>query len=245
MTTRLRAIAALTGAIGAMWTLSAGVTIYDAAADFSATMNPAGVWSYGWSPTLGGTFNLNTEVAAFGGGAIQWQGNQPPNADGNPSVFKNVSGSILNISSITMPVGALALHPGSGGQYSIVRFTAPSSGQYLISANFMGLDIYPTSTDVHVLINGASQFDGLVNGYGLPSTAFTPTYSTLSAGGIVDFVVGFNAGVGPDIPSPTFHNDSTGLTAVVTAIPEPTTVLASAWLLLPIGVSLLRRMRRA
>src|SRR5215469_1133382 len=31
---------------------------YDAVKDFSITSNPNGVWSYGWAPTLGGTFNL-------------------------------------------------------------------------------------------------------------------------------------------------------------------------------------------
>jgi hypothetical protein len=35
--------------------------IFNAAADFSATKNPNGVWSYGWSPTLGGTFVLDAD----------------------------------------------------------------------------------------------------------------------------------------------------------------------------------------
>lgn len=35
--------------------------IYDAAADFSPTSNPNGVWSYGWSATLGGAFQLYTQ----------------------------------------------------------------------------------------------------------------------------------------------------------------------------------------
>jgi hypothetical protein len=46
------------------------------------------------------------------------------------------------------------LHPGSLGQYSVVRWTAPVSNSYLIAGFFVGIDPQPTTTEVHVLLNG-------------------------------------------------------------------------------------------
>jgi hypothetical protein len=228
----------------------ASATLYDAAAGFSTSANPNGFWEYGWSPTLGGTLTLDTDsIQNLGNvnGVVQWRGDQPPNADGNPSVFKNTTGSQQTIGSILMPNGALALHPGSAGQDSIVRFTAPTAGQYLISAAFSGLDkAGPTSTDVHVLVNSVVQFTAFVNGYGSGSSipsSFSSTF-TLSAGETVDFAVGYNGGSGQDANGPNFYYDSTRLQATVSAVPEPTTMIAGALLLLPFGASTLRILRR-
>ena len=41
--------------------------VYDAAADFSPTNNPNGVWSYGWSSSLGSTFNLDVSSTTVDG----------------------------------------------------------------------------------------------------------------------------------------------------------------------------------
>ena len=212
-------------------------TIYNAADDFSSTSNPTGVWSYGWSPTLGGAFNVDTDsTQALGGisGLVQWRGDQPAQADGNPSVFKNTTASPIVFSSITLPAGALALHPGSAGQDAVIQFTAPSAGQYSISAIFTGQDSEgPTSTDVHVYVGTTSVFDNLVNGFVPNSTAsLVPSLFNLSQGETVDFIVG-NGGNG-------FNNDATGLQADITAVPESTTMIAGLLLLLPFGAGLLR-----
>ena len=42
------------------------------------------------------------------------------------------------------------------GQYSLVRFTAPSAGIYAISARFEGVHFGLSTTDVHVLHNAAA-----------------------------------------------------------------------------------------
>jgi len=215
-------------------------TLYDAAADFSATSNPTGVWAYGWSQTLGSAFNLDTakNPDLLGvSGVVQWQGNQPPGADGNPSVFENTTGSTVQVGSITMQANSLAFHPGSGGQYSVVQFTAPSAGDYLISATFQGDDsVGPTTTGVNVLVGGNSVFTSIIDGFG-PSSAKSlgSTLVSLSQNETVDFTVVLNG---------KFDYDSTGLQASVTSVPEPTTMIAGALLLLPFGASTLRILRK-
>src|SRR5258708_33770925 len=47
--------------------VSAQATSWDAAIDFSASANPTGAWSYGWSIGRGSAFNLST-VAGMAGG---------------------------------------------------------------------------------------------------------------------------------------------------------------------------------
>ena len=235
------------GVATAVLTLSAQAALYDAATDFSSTSNPNGVWSYGWSQTLGAAFNSDTDVQNLGSGVVQWRGDQPPNADGNPSVFKNTTASQVTIGTVTMPANSLAFHPGSAGQDSVVRFTAPTAGSYLVAATFAGLDyVGPTSTDVHVMVGGVSYFSSVVNGFGPGSaTSLGSILVSLSASETVDFAVGNNGGnVGQDANGPTFYYDSTGLQATVTAIPEPATMIAGTLLLLPFGASTLRILRR-
>jgi hypothetical protein len=203
----------------------AGV-VYDAAADFSATSNPNGVWSYGESATLGSPFQIYTQAG-------------PDNADlppanlldtwnngtrGNytvPSVVHN--GTAIPISfngTITVQPGELGFHPGPLGQYSIVRFTTAIAGSYTLASAFQPMDSLAT-TDVHVLLNGVSIFDGFVNP-GDP-TSFN-TGLVLGAGDRIDFAVGIGS-------NGNYSNDATGLSATLTtsAVPEaPTLVLGLA-----------------
>ena len=58
--------------------------------------------------------------------------------------------------------GRLALHPGPKGEYCVLRWTAPTAGEYAVSAKFTGIAQQAT-TDVHVLHQGKRLFDGFVN----------------------------------------------------------------------------------
>lgn len=103
----------------------------------------------------------------------------------------------------------MSLHPGQAGEYSYVRWKAPAGGTYLVEASFTGIDFGGGTTDVHVLHNGISLFDGLVNGYG--STASLPvTPVTVLAGDTLDFAVGFGS-------NGNYYFDNTGLTATIRA----------------------------
>ncbi len=190
---------------------------YDAAADFSTTNNPNGVWSYGNSATLGGAFNLFSTNGTYEG-IDYWNFNGSQGA--SPLVYHNGTASpITYYDSILVQPGELALHPGSGStdEFTIVRFTAPSAGSYMLDAAFSGIDfIGPTTTDVHVLVDGVSIFDGDVNAYG-PGPSFSTTQSLL-AGDTIDFVVGRGS-------NGTYNYDSTGLAADIRPVPEPASLL--------------------
>ncbi len=141
-------------------------TTYNAAADFSAASNPNGVWSYGWTPSLGGSFMKDSDhVDTHGSGIDEWRGDLA--GDGNPLVTRNATAANLIIDGVLHPVGQLIQHPGPGGQDSVVRWTAPADGLVTVQAIFTGADSSAgTTTDVHVLHDGMDIFDGNVTGYG-------------------------------------------------------------------------------
>lgn len=207
--------------------------VYDAAADFSSTSNPNGVWSYGWEASTGATFILDTDHLDSGT-ISSWRGDIA--GDGNPGVYRNDTGAAVSLGTVVFPPDtALLFHPGPGGQNAVVRFTAPATGSYVVQAGFTGQDfVGGTTTDVHVLDNNVSIFNGAVNGYG-NFTGLSPDTLFLTAGDTIDFTVGYgNNG--------TFLYDSTRLDATITTAGVPdggsTLGLLSFGLL---GLGLLRR----
>lgn len=198
----------------------------DAAADFSLASNPNGVWTYGWSTTLGGPVTLDLTTATSGS-IIQWRGDLA--GDGNPSLFKNTSGSTVVSGTVTLAPFQLLMHPGPGGEFSVLRYTATAAGLYSVNAGFIGQD--STTTDVHVLLNGVSFYDNTVTGFG-NSNAYAGTQSLL-VGDTLDVFVGYGS-------NGSFYNDSTGVDFRVSAVPEPASLLA-----LGLGAVALLRRRRA
>jgi hypothetical protein len=192
----------------------ASAQLYDAAADFSLSSNPNGAWRYGFSETLGSAFLLDTANKSDPAGIVDaWLGNRWQ--DGNPVVSHNRTNTTVALSTVVWQPYQLIQHPGPSGEISVLRWTAPTSGQYRIDAGFIGQDVVGTTTDVHVLLNDVSLFDGAVDGY-QNATSFTST-RILSAGDRVDFAVG----VGSD---GSFGFDSTGVSARLTAVPAPAAV---------------------
>ena len=115
------------------------------------------------------------------------------------------------------------MFPGEGGQYATARWTSPAAGTVKISSLFTGQSPLGTSTDVHVVRNGASIYDGHVSGFNGTSPSFsdrsgaTPSraYSgqvSVALGDIIDFCVGY--GTGGSV------NDATGVSATI--IPSTT-----------------------
>jgi ELWxxDGT repeat protein len=184
--------------------------LYDAAIAFSATDNPNGVWSYGWSPALGADFVQDTSHRNVAG-IDSWMGEQA--GDGNPSVTHNGTTDPITPGSMTWQPGQLGFHPGPNGQYAVVRWTAPRAGALSLAAAFSGLDfVGPTTTDVHVLHNNAPLFDGEVLDFGAgPSIATT---LAVLAGDTIDFAVGYGR-------NGTFDCDTTGLDAFISYNDSP------------------------
>jgi hypothetical protein len=188
---------------------SAGAKSFDAVSDFSIKANPNEVWSYGWSASLGATLKLysvtdTTSVA----GISAWLASGTYPAD-PPYVAHNDTATEICFLTVCVPPTYLHLHPGSGGQYSLVRWTAPTGGTFAISGAFEGLDFAgPTTTDVHVVVNSReSLLSGPITSYDLPlSFLFT---AKLKRGDTVDLAVGLGA-------DGTFVSDSTGVRCTIT-----------------------------
>ena len=203
---------------------------FNPSADFSLSGNPNGRWSYGYSQTLGGPL-IPHATSGSNSGLDFW------NTDisiGLPWVAHNSTALPMNwAGTTTVAPGALSLHPGPNGQVAILRFTAPSTGQYAINGAFFGQDyIGPTTTDVHLLLNGSSIFDGVVSDFGT-SQPFNIT-TALTAGSRLDFAVGFGS-------NQTYLYDSTGLAATITQVPEPTTLVLAG---VAVGLLCLSRRRK-
>ena len=186
--------------------------IYSAADDFSLS-NPNGVWSYGYSTSLGGTFTAfpltssNYQVSGI-------EAHFFPGSFSQPSAILN-SNAFVTTPFCCQPLnpGQLALHPGSSGDYSIVRWTAPESGNFDLSGGYIGMDTSGTTTDVHVLFNGVTIFDDFINGFG--DTATISLNTSLQTGDLLDFAVGFGS-------NSNFSSDYTGLDVQISQnVPEP------------------------
>ena len=169
----------------------------DAFTQFSYTKNPNGVWSYGYTTGLGGPFTLYNQSCDLADGLKGWQ----MNCSGPPEVVKNISGVDYVTDSYFPATDYLGFHPGPSGEYSTIRWTAPTKGEYQINAAFtsLRLNYCGVSTDVYVIVNGVEYFnaflydfftvDGNYPGTPAPPKTFA-TILTLETGSTVDFVVG-------------------------------------------------------
>lgn len=216
-------VVSLIGSLAAPTVAHAG---FDAAADFSPTSNPNGVWSYGWMQALGSSFVLDA-IHETESGLDFWEGSiasgSPPGSF--PLVFHNgTAHTIVTAGTVSVAPGQLALHPDPGNEYSVLRWTAPRNDAVSIKSVFSGLDfVGPTSTDVHVLHNGSPLFADDVQGFGSGSAVTFNSVLNVVQGDTIDFAVGFGR-------NGSFFFDSTALSATIASVPEP-----SARALLSVG----------
>ena len=123
-----------------------------------------------------------------------------------PWVAVNSTAQTIRILGITWPPKHLALHPGAMNEFSVVRWTAPEGGEVQLTTVFTGLAPRAT-TDVHVMHNGRSLFDGFVNLKGSPNEVrFGKTFA-VAQGDTLDCVVGLGNG--------NFGGDTTALSATI------------------------------
>ena len=182
--------------------------------DFSTIFNPNGPYQFGAESTLGGAFSLgNTTVS--GPGYAGWS-----SASGLPRIVADTMGSTFTSGTVTYETDYLVLHPASDGTYAVLRYTVAAPGTYQISGAYRGQDTGGTTTDVHILVNGASAFGAEVTGYLDPSTQTFSFVQALNANDIIDFAVGFGT-------NGTYFYDSTGLQGTIAAVaaPEPASAI--------------------
>jgi hypothetical protein len=148
-----RVVLGLTGLLLLACTSVNYAQVYDAESDFSITNgNPNGVWTYGWSADLTSMLNIYTQSVTSG--VLEGWVHSTSIA---PHVGRNPSDSPVNI----IPPRTTYFHPGPAGEFSHFLFTAPASSAYFVAATFTPVDV--GGTDVHILTNGTSLFDGDVS----------------------------------------------------------------------------------
>ena len=169
--------------------------VYSAAQNFSFSLNPNSVWSYGFTTTVGGPFSLYTVSGpTFFSGEVGWFGPIPGCcAPGYPLVVAGPN---------QVPT-VLDMGPGPSS-YTVVRWTAPSRGRWDVEGQFFGTGA--TTGDVHVLHNGVALFNSPVNGSQIASFSLAVD---VAPGDTVDFA----AGPGPDGDN---GGDPTGFNATIT-----------------------------
>lgn len=201
--------------------LFAGNVVNDLLADLAGPQTSTYLdYRYGYENTLGGAFTSFNTLNS--NGALQYFNPGP----GVPIVGADPNGG-THFSSVVAASNEAILHPGQQGQYAILRYIAPVSGNYSVNGLFSGQDMAGTTTDVHILINGASDFDAGISGFsgigggtasGInPSQIFSLSSLALTTGDTIDFAVGY--GWNND-----YTSDSTGLQATIQSVastPEP------------------------
>jgi hypothetical protein len=195
--------------------VAAQAQFYVAADDFSTALNPAGTWRYGQEATLGGSFTLlatplDLSPGTDPGSILGWS-----NGTGFPFVAVNTTPGPITAGTTIYPGDTVAMHPDNSGNFSVLRWTAPSTGSYLVTTTFFDIpNADPATVDVHVLHNSVSLFtDSLYNV--VTSTGYTSGPLALTLGDTIDFIVGDG--------SNGYINDHTAITAQITAVPEPST----------------------
>ena len=225
----------LWGVVAGLTVLCAGVpahaTTYDLVAGFSGS-NPNGVWSYVANGSLMGTYSAACPGSPTG--IACWSNNQSvPNL---ARVEANTTSGALTNGTVVYSVGYLNIDPQSIANAG-VQFTAPTTGTYGFSGNFIGDDSTGNSHGVSIVLNGSTS---LFSGAAITGTSSTDTFSfnqPLTAGDTVLFTVGQGTN------NPSYAYLTTGLQGTITlatpSVPEPESLTALAVGLL--GLALMRR----
>ena len=107
----------------------------DAAAEFSATNNPNGNWSYGYSSTTNGSFTLMTG-GSDGYPFESWGG-------GGNSITYNQTGQLQWLGDTTYIEGGVMIFDWpSGAGVAVLRWTAPTAGVYAVFTSGYGGQLF-------------------------------------------------------------------------------------------------------
>jgi hypothetical protein len=137
----------------AKWSLSS---------NFSLKHNPSSVWSYGSKPAgyhVTGMFSLFThldlepdkhEIAAWFGIDSRWV----PHSLG---VYYNTKPTNVSLDYSTKFIAnGVAMHPGDNGSFSVVRFTAPKDGNYVLDVNFTHIEDCARHSGAYIIYNNVT-----------------------------------------------------------------------------------------
>lgn len=176
---------------------TAGKAHSDIGRDFSST-NPNGPWSYRSLPAnaLDATYNPATATLMTTQGADGplsfYAGGSSVSFNNNETFYYRDSGG-TRYDWLGRQFG---MGPGSSGERSVLRWTAPVTGQYAVSGSFAGADTRPTTVDVHIFHNSVEltpENKRTVDSYRGDGVSHTQVISAV-AGDTVDFMIGIGNG---------------------------------------------------
>lgn len=207
----LAAVAALTVSVA-----PASAQRYDAFASFNGAQN-AGSFLY-FSQEIGtGELTPLSETTNNCGGLGGTSGvtclDTPGGPNGGlPGVYK--SENAFTYLTVNVPKDQLLFHPGPTSR-TLAAFLAPEAGFYDFSAVFNILDVSPSGVGLFTFNTADGLASTVLGAIGAGNPTFTYTGRIqLDAGEL------FGVGVGP---LGSYFNDSTGVSFVMTAVPEPAT----------------------
>ncbi len=123
---------------------------WDPTKEFSATNNPSGVWSYGWTPTLAGAvtlFRAHRPDANLDG----WLKGEPD----YPAIWINHTKRVYD----GVRPGELSLHPNLSSECAVLRWTSPKASRVVLKGTFGEGDT--GAMNVYVLHNNTPCFQVL------------------------------------------------------------------------------------
>jgi hypothetical protein len=187
---------------------------YDAVTGFSA---PAGLWSYSYAGAP--LTDLVSAPNGLGNLPFLWNESAIPTS---VTIVQNATGGTVDYETGVAAANSLVLDPESLTNVA-VTFTAPSAGSYTFAGAFTGADTGQRTHGVEVDVDGAPVFSGTIASLS-DNDPFSGAVS-LAKGGTISFLVD-----GGSLDNCGFCNLSTGLTANISAVPEPAT-----WAMMLIG----------
>lgn len=194
----------------------------------SNQVNNGLVWLYGWKP-MGSPNPASFTLLSGSIGPLpypQYRGWQKTPGTALPQVGQGILMAPWSVPAsypypITLPARGISLHPGYQCELAVVRFKAPTAGQYRVSGQFHGLDANPFGQQTGTLTTNRIVADSLSTSVlhsgnvSVPNqvqSSFTSKLVMLKAGGTLDFEVGCGA-------NNTYAFGSTGLHAVIERTP--------------------------
>jgi len=168
--------------------------------------NPAGAWTFGQRATAAAAFvPYSSRSNVYGPSLLTWNGG----GGCCPHATVNLGSATQTFSSLSVPPGFVALHPGPNGERSIARWTAPLTGSVQLDGSFQGIDM--TSSDVTLTLYHGSSATVLLgptqlNGRGT-SVPFSQLIS-LNSGDTIEASVGYGSNA-------TYYSDGTGFSATI------------------------------
>ncbi len=211
----------------------------DLQGDFSLAANPNGDWSYGWFNAGAFTAYGTVNSADSGGSTFSAWSYAAGDWDAKGNVGINLGPNPIDDWMSYREVGQIIYGPSIDGLMNTSRWTAPTAGDYQITAVFTGQSTMPTVATVSVLKNEVEEWSAGLNGFiGTLASNFTDgfgdapsqTYSgtlTLAQGDTLDFTM------------VTVNGNNRAMALDVQIVPEPMTM----GLLGLGGLALIRRRR--